>query len=169
MKGFFVFLLSIMFCYAASGQTDSFFNVNGIDTIQISRKMGNSPRFFYHGERLTMGDIKFIVKDDFDASRFIRGAQAQKALANVLMGVGVVGMAIPLTLSINGASGLPWYSAAAGAVVVAVSIPVRIAAHGTATNAVKLYNKGIKDKRTVGRYKLKLESTRNTVGLALSL
>lgn len=56
-----------------------------------------------------------------------------------------------------------------GAVVIGISIPIRIAANKTATEAVEMYNGGILKNKPVGRYELKLQSTGNTVGLAFFL
>lgn len=164
-----LFLLSILsvLSFFAHAQSDSSFVVNSTDTIKISRKVGRSNFFYYQGERLRMGDIKYIVDGNEEATWQIGSARIQYAFADVLTIVGAVGIAVPvLRTMVSGHSA--WYIAGIGAVVVAVSVPIRVAANRTATEAVELYNGGILRNKPVGRYQLKLESTGNTAGLSFT-
>ncbi len=169
MKPFSLLSMLCLASFFAHAQSDSSFVVNGTDTIKISRQVGRSNFFYYQGERLRMGDIKYIVEGNEEATWQIGTARIQYAFADVLTIVGAAGIGAPALLTIlHGHSRIPWYTAGIGAVVVAVSVPIRIAANKTATEAVELYNGGIFRNKPIGRYELKLESTGNTAGLSFT-
>lgn len=169
MKPLLLVLLLSFPALCAHAQSDSSFVVNGTDTIKISRQVGRSNFFYYQGERLRMGDVKYIVEGNEEATWHIKIAQSQRAIAGIMTVAGAVGIAVPIMRNlIDNRARVPWYAAGIGAVVIAVSIPIRGAANRTATEAVELYNGGILRNKPVGRYQLKLESTGNTAGLSFT-
>ena len=157
MKKFFITLTLMCIIINASGQSPS-------DSIQVKKRLG--PVFQQNGRTLTPNQLLTVTKSNPDAFAEMKVANNNYVASLFFQIPGGFLIGYPIGTSLGG--GDPnWTMAAIGAGLVIFAIPLISAYNKHATNAVNIYNKGLRSSLTPTS-SLNLRVTSNGVGLRIS-
>jgi len=134
------------------------------DTITIKKGFGTV--FMHKGKRLTTRQLSDRVKENPEAFKLMSKAKSNQAIGSVFGFAGGFLVGWPLGTAIGG--GDPnWTLAAVGAGLIGVSIPFNAAYNKHATNAVHIYNEGLR-KTSSRKVQFNMGVSYNRVGLKMN-
>jgi len=124
------------------------------------------PVFSQKGQPLKMRDLKRVTQDNPEAYRFMEQASTNNDFSNIFGFIGGALVGWPLGTAIGG--GDPnWTLAAAGAGLIAISIPFAVGYKRNAIEGARIYNenRGLPESSAV---QLSIRAGANGLGLALN-
>lgn len=135
------------------------------DTISIQKTFGGQ-KFYQADKRLSMAELKNILRSNDAAYRELRSAQTANTLATIIGGAGGFMVGWPIGTSLGG--GKPnWVMAGIGAGLIVASIPISQTFNKRSKNAVAMFNRGIKTSSFWDKKELLLSLTATAAGLTL--
>ncbi len=157
MKKLFITLTLMCIIINVSGQSSS-------DSIQVKKRLG--PVFQQNGRNLTPNQLLNITKSNPDAFAEMKVASNNYVASLFFQIPGGFLIGYPIGTLLGG--GDPnWTMAAIGAGLVIIAIPLISAYNKHATNAVNIYNKGLRSS-LIPASSMNLRVTSNGVGLRIS-
>ena len=107
-----------------------------------AQKVFGGYKYLQDGNYLTMKQLATAMESNANTIDLMKKAQSSNSIANVMgfIGGGLIGW--PIGTAIGGGEA-QWALAGAGAVLVAIAIPISNGAHKKAREAVDIYNSGI--------------------------
>jgi hypothetical protein len=118
--------------------------------------------FNQNGKELSIRELASIMEPNPAAHALIRAAKKQDYLTTVVSSLGgaLIGWNIP---EMVGGDKPNWGMVAAGAALIGVAIPISLGSMGKASQAVDLYNEGLKT-TSFQQKTLQIEPTRDGIG-----
>ena len=145
----------------------SLYAQNDTDSIQ-KVKVSMGYRYEQSGHILTMREIEYIMKDNHEATLYLKNAKTLNAFYNIISFAG--GAMIGYPIGYGSSTGYyNWTVFAIGCGLVIISIPISISTHNKLKMAVDTYNKKNKSTGSIDKFDMRFGITQNGIGLTMRL
>jgi hypothetical protein len=135
------------------------------DSISIQKTFGGQ-KFYQADKRLSMTELKNILRSNDAAYKELRSAQSANTLATIIGGAGGFMVGWPIGTSLGGGKA-NWVLAGIGAGLIVASIPISQTFNKRSKNAVAIFNRGIKTSSFWDKKELRFSVTAAAMGLTL--